>query len=137
MILISPCIALLLDREFNYSQKCLEVPIREKLDSQNICRIQYRGRAPVSNRFPSVCDRPTSTQPHIFQSGIPSRNNPTYTLLFTMSVDPHVGLFCDDAPLCKCKAGLNLGSHSLELFFSCYNVNSLQVNTQHVFVTNI
>ena len=30
MILISPSIALLLDREFNHSQKCLEVPIREK-----------------------------------------------------------------------------------------------------------
>ena len=41
MIPISPSIALLLDREFNHSQKCLEVPIREKLDSQNIWRIQY------------------------------------------------------------------------------------------------
>ena len=29
-------IALLLDREFNHSRKCLEVPIREKLDSRNI-----------------------------------------------------------------------------------------------------
>ena len=27
---------LLLDREFNHSRKCLEVPIREKLDSRNI-----------------------------------------------------------------------------------------------------
>ena len=34
-------IALLLDREFNHSRKCLEVPIRKKLDSQNIWRIQY------------------------------------------------------------------------------------------------
>ena len=34
-------IALLLDREFNQSRKCLEVPIREKLDSRNIWRIQY------------------------------------------------------------------------------------------------
>ena len=34
-------IALLLDREFNHSRKCLEVPIREKLDSRNIWRIQY------------------------------------------------------------------------------------------------
>ena len=31
----------LLDRKFNYSRKCLEVPIREKLDSRNIWRIQY------------------------------------------------------------------------------------------------
>ena len=31
----------LLDREFNYSRKCLKVPIREKLDSRNIWRIQY------------------------------------------------------------------------------------------------
>ena len=31
----------LLDREFNHSRKCLEVPIREKLDSRNIWRIQY------------------------------------------------------------------------------------------------
>ena len=31
----------LLDREFNHSRKCLKVPIREKLDSRNICRIQY------------------------------------------------------------------------------------------------
>ena len=41
MILISPSIALLLDCEFNHSRKCLEVPIREKFDSQNIWRIQY------------------------------------------------------------------------------------------------
>ena len=41
MILISRLIALLLDREFNRSRKCLEVPIREKLDSRNIRRIQY------------------------------------------------------------------------------------------------
>ena len=34
-------IALLLDREFNHSRKCLAVPIHEKLDSQNIWRIQY------------------------------------------------------------------------------------------------
>ena len=34
-------IALLLDREFNHSRKCLEVAIREKLDSRNIWRIQY------------------------------------------------------------------------------------------------
>ena len=34
-------IALLLDREFNHSRKCLEVQIREKLDSRNIWRIQY------------------------------------------------------------------------------------------------
>ena len=27
---------LLIDREFNHSRKCLEVPIREKLDSRNI-----------------------------------------------------------------------------------------------------
>ena len=27
---------LLLDREFNHSRKCLEVPIRKKLDSRNI-----------------------------------------------------------------------------------------------------
>ena len=33
-------IALLLDREFNHSRKCLEVQIREKLDSRNIWRIQ-------------------------------------------------------------------------------------------------
>ena len=33
--------ALLLDREFNHSRKCLEVPIRKKLDSRNIWRIQY------------------------------------------------------------------------------------------------
>ena len=33
-------IVLLLDREFNLSQKHLEVPIREKLDSRNIWRIQ-------------------------------------------------------------------------------------------------
>ena len=31
----------LLDREFNHSRKCLKVPIREKLDSRNIWRIQY------------------------------------------------------------------------------------------------
>ena len=37
-----PSIALLLDREFTHSRKCLEVPIREKLDSRNIWRIQYR-----------------------------------------------------------------------------------------------
>ena len=30
----------LLDREFNHSRKCLKVPIREKLDSRNIWRIQ-------------------------------------------------------------------------------------------------
>ena len=36
MILISPSIALLLNREFNHSWECLEVPIREKLDSRNI-----------------------------------------------------------------------------------------------------
>ena len=41
MILISPSTALLLDRESNHLRKCLEVPIREKLDSQNIWRIQY------------------------------------------------------------------------------------------------
>ena len=41
MILISRLIALLLDREFNRSRKCLEVPIRKKLDSRNIRRIQY------------------------------------------------------------------------------------------------
>ena len=41
MILIFPSIALLLDREFNHSQKCLEVPIPEKLDSRNIWCIQY------------------------------------------------------------------------------------------------
>ena len=35
-----PSIALLLDREFTHSRKCLEVPIREKLDSRNIWRIQ-------------------------------------------------------------------------------------------------
>ena len=29
-------IALLLDREFNHSRKCLEVPIRKKLDWRNI-----------------------------------------------------------------------------------------------------
>ena len=34
-------IALLLDREFNHSRKCLEVPIREKLDSQNILHNLY------------------------------------------------------------------------------------------------
>ena len=34
-------IAPLLDCEFNHSRKCLEVPIREKLDSWNIWRIQY------------------------------------------------------------------------------------------------
>ena len=34
-------IAPLLDREFNHSRKCLEVPIREKLDSQNVLLIQY------------------------------------------------------------------------------------------------
>ena len=33
-------IAFLLDREFNHSRKCLEVQIREKLDSRNIWRIQ-------------------------------------------------------------------------------------------------
>ena len=31
----------LLDREFNHLRKCLKFPIREKLDSQNIWRIQY------------------------------------------------------------------------------------------------
>ena len=41
MILISPSIALLLNRKFTHSRKCLEVPIREKLDSRNIWRIQY------------------------------------------------------------------------------------------------
>ena len=41
MILISPSIALLLNHEFNHLRKCLEVPIREILDSQNIWRIQY------------------------------------------------------------------------------------------------
>ena len=41
MILISSSIVLLLDREFNHSRKCLEVPICEKLDSQNIWHIQY------------------------------------------------------------------------------------------------
>ena len=41
MILISLSIALLPDREFYHSWKCLEFPIREKLDSQNIWRIQY------------------------------------------------------------------------------------------------
>ena len=41
MILISLSIALLLDREFNHSRKCLEVPICEKFDSRNIWRIQY------------------------------------------------------------------------------------------------
>ena len=35
-----PSIALLLDREFTHSRKCLEVRIREKLDSRNIWRIQ-------------------------------------------------------------------------------------------------
>ena len=35
---ISPSIALL-DRDFNHLRKCLEIPIREKLDSQNIWRI--------------------------------------------------------------------------------------------------
>ena len=35
----------LLDREFNHSRKCLKVPIREKLDSRNIWRIQYLGKA--------------------------------------------------------------------------------------------
>ena len=35
-----PSIALLLDREFGHSRKCLEVQIREKLDSRNIWRIQ-------------------------------------------------------------------------------------------------
>ena len=33
--------ALLLDREFNHLRKCLEAPIREKWDLQNIWRIQY------------------------------------------------------------------------------------------------
>ena len=37
----------------------------------------------------------------------------TYTLLFTMFVHVYVGLFCDDAPLWKCKAELKLGSCSL------------------------
>ena len=36
----------LLDREFNHSRKCLRVPIREKLDSQNIWRIQYSVLSP-------------------------------------------------------------------------------------------
>ena len=31
MILISPSIALLFDREFTHSRKCLEVPIHEKI----------------------------------------------------------------------------------------------------------
>ena len=39
--LISASIALLLNHEFNHPRKCLEVPIREKLDLQNIWRIQY------------------------------------------------------------------------------------------------
>ena len=34
-------IALLLDREFNHSWKCLEVQFREKFDSRNIWHIQY------------------------------------------------------------------------------------------------
>ena len=34
-------IALLLDREFNHSWKCLEVPIREKLDSQKLRLAKY------------------------------------------------------------------------------------------------
>ena len=48
-----PSIALLLDREFTHSRKCLEVPIREKLDSRNIWRrveAPVNGRSPVSGR---------------------------------------------------------------------------------------
>ena len=38
--LCTQCIALL-DRELNHSRKCLKFPIRKKLDSRNIWRIQY------------------------------------------------------------------------------------------------
>ena len=48
-------IALLLDREFNHSQKCLEVLIREKFDSRNIWRIQYiRSLYTVEPRYKEV-----------------------------------------------------------------------------------
>ena len=45
----------LLDREFNHSRKCLKVPIREKLDSRNIWRIQYYSKLHLYSHIYKYC----------------------------------------------------------------------------------
>ena len=76
-------IALLLDREFNHSRKCLEVPICEKLDSRNIWRIQYI--ITPSSDFP-----PFSRS--VFLSSLSYL--PSFILKYSLSCSPHRHLLC-------------------------------------------
>ena len=74
------------------TRECLFVALRTRSTEGRFCADEtnyslslYRKKALVSNRY-LVSDRPTSSQPHIFKSGVSSHNNPTHTLLFTMCV---------------------------------------------------